>query len=576
MNYPKRASMTILPGLALAAALAGCSAGTTGSLPTPTIAQPGSGANAGRSEAETAKAVSAAMKAPRAGIFLSSTAPRSASPYRHIWASLVKVELLNGTGSAQTVWEASEPLTVDLAALAGTPGATGTSRFLALAGAAVAGGKPTERVRLTFGKSFELYTAGAQVAETALIADTVAKDAEGRPAISYPLSRARDLSTGKENLVVDFDLTALAVKDGKVTPAVRDGDTAGLADDKRQEIAEFAGTATGLSGASPETRFVLTPGAADTGAMLVQTSAATTLYNDDATPSPALAENRKVRVRGRLSPETKRIVATEIVTVPGDKDAGPAHVAGAVSHLNADDKTFVLDAAAVEGLAPTQAAVTVTIAPDAVLRSSSGLLLTGDAFWAALKAQGASGVASVAGVYDPVTGSLTASRAKIEGMTNGGTREADAEGAPKSIDATAKTFTLSAPLTRWDGMAAPNEKSKGIPVAITAATEFRNDAGEFLAPDHFFAQAAQKDKVVRVIGQYSPKGAFTATRVELHPRPVPVAAAAPPAPGKPAPDINAAVSDVAPALPAAASALASDAANAVKAAGATAAAAPGK
>jgi hypothetical protein len=526
---------------ATGALLAGCSAGSTASLQQPSLQQPGAGASPGSSDSRSASEIekidAAALKASRLAVFATATPPKGAAVYTHVWAPILRIELLDEKASAQTIWDGGpEGMLVDLSTLAGN-GSGGSSRFLGIVGAPVNGGKAIERVRITFGKAFELYTAGTSVAKTTLIADAVTRDSEGHPTVSFPLTKPRDLSTGKENLIIDFDLGALTVKDDKLTPALREGDGTDLADLTRQVETTFVGTVSGIGGTPPSARFVLTPEVTSSPAMLVQTSPSTSLFNDDPNPNPALAEKQRVRVRGVLSPETKRIVATEIAMFAPTKSGSPAASAagaasaltGTISHVNADDRTFAMEAAQVEGLTPTQTVVTVTVSADAVLRSRGGLPLKGDDFWATIKAKGAAPLLRVDGVYDPVRSTLDATRVKIESPTLETTHEANAEGTAKFVDIGAKSFTLATPLVKWDGMEAPDEKGKGIPVSITAATEFRDDTGQFLAPAHFFETATkEKDKtVVRVVGLYNSKGAFTATRVELSPKPAPIAAASP-------------------------------------------------
>ena len=529
-------------GLAVAATtgalVAGCSAGTS-SLQQPSLQQPGAGGTAAtgdtRSASEIEKIDAAALKASRLAVFATATPPKGSAPYTHVWAPILRIEVIDDKAAAQTIWDGgTEGTVIDLTELAGN-GSGGSQKFLGLVGAPVNGDKATERVRVTFGKAFELYTPGTTVAKTTLLADAVTRDTEGHPTISFPLTKPRNLGTGKENLVINFDLGALTVKDDKVTPALSEGDATGLADLTRQVQTQFVGTVSGVNGSAPSAKFVLTPDVTTSSAMIVQTSASTALFNDDNSTNPTLAEKTRVRVRGVLSPETKRIVASEITTFPGDKPgaastASPSALIGAISHVNPDDRTVVIDAAEVEGLTPTQQAVTVTLAADAVFRSRGGLPLKSEEFWAALKEKGTPPLLRVDGVFDPVTATLTASRAKLENTTLTGSHEAEAVGTAKFVDIGDKSFTLATPLSKWDGIASPDDKSKGIPVTLTTATEFKDETGQFLASAHFFETALKdKDKtVVHVVGLYNSKGVFTATRVELTPKP---AVAASPSPG---------------------------------------------
>jgi hypothetical protein len=165
-------------------------------------------------------------------------------------------------------------------------------------------------------------------------------------------------------------------------------------------------------------------------------------------------------------------------------------------------------------------AITVTVAQDAVLRSSGGVLLKPDEFYGMLGA-GRNAFATFQGTYEPVTGAMKATRIKLEENLPGGGHEAAAHGTPKDVQADAGTLTLDG-LTEWDGIAARGE-GKGVPVITTAATAFRDDKGQFLASNSFFTGAASGEKSVRVTGIYA-GGVLTATRLDLlPPAPRPVA-----------------------------------------------------
>src|SRR3712207_6964916 len=50
----------------------------------------------------------------------------------------------------------------------------------------------------------------------------------GRPVIVFPLTTPRNLGSGNDDLVIDFDLAGFTLVAGKVAPALREGEKTGL------------------------------------------------------------------------------------------------------------------------------------------------------------------------------------------------------------------------------------------------------------------------------------------------------------------------------------------------------------
>ena len=537
----------VAAALALAA-IAGCGgAGTTG------LTSPGIGANpttATRAETDGTTAKAAALPANRVGLFLSVAPAEKGAPggaYDHIWVTILKVETVDSANKATAVFDDPQGAIVDLATLRDT---NGQRLFLPLAAAPVAGGKAIQRINLTFARSLELFAPGSNVGQMTPLADTIASDSEGRPVLSFPLTRPRDLGNGKQNVVVDFDVARFAVKEGRVTPALREGSGEELADLRRQVGAVWAGTVADVaSSKGSDGSFTLNlPG--DNRSVVVQTGTGVALFNDGNTPNPALTAGGRVEVRGVLSPDTKRLVASQI-RVFADKggDTSGACLWGNALQVSRDAGTLALKPVRVGGglAAPTQSAVTVTIAPDAVLRSRGGLLLTADDFYATLKAAGSAAPLRVAGVFDPVNGTLKATRVSLEEPSPvAGGHEADVEGTVLVADSATRAFTLSAPLAQWNGLLPPVD-GKTLTVTTTAATTFADEKGAYLAGDHFFTASAPAAATpasdsttpaaprphVHITGIYA-NGILTATRAQLvaapvvAPAPAPVASTAAP------------------------------------------------
>jgi hypothetical protein len=451
----------------------------------------------------------------RMGLFV-TTAPGRSAAFEHVWATIQKVELLDMQEKWVTVFESVEGATLDLSRLNAAEG----SRYHLLGCASVPPGRSYVRAKVTFGKSFQVFAPGANVAKTLPLAEAMGRDTQEMPAVTFPLEKPRDLGGGREDLVLEFDLSKFETKaegkDGKdetLLPFVREGATTGLSELSRQEPARFVGTVGNITAKEDGTAFTL---ALEGGRTLaVQATEATVFHNDGPTPNPKLENGKQVAVFGILSPQSRNLIATAVAIHNGDTKPTSDIVTlrGVLSGVNPKAGTMAVTATQVHGLTPTMNAITVTVAPDAVLRSSGGVLLKPEEFYGALGA-GRNAVATFQGTYEPVTGAMKATRIKLEEAMPGGGHEAAAHGTPKEVQADAGTLVLDS-LTEWDGIAARGE-GKGVPVVTTAATAFRDDKGEYLASTSFFTGAASGEKSVRVTGIYA-GGVLTATRLDLLP-----------------------------------------------------------
>ena len=334
--------------------------------------------------------------------------------YSHVWATVLKVELLDAADKSTTVYDSPDArgITLDLAALQDRAGG---ARFAPLLSAPVAGGTSSTRVRLTFARGWTLFASGAATGETMPFGDSVARDSEGKPVLSFPLFRPRDLGTGKENLVVDFDLSKMAVKDGRIIPSLHEGDTARLDNLAQQEPLGSDGNGQRESPESDkDTTFLLT--APDGRTVYVQTGDSVCACSTTAVRRvPPLSDGRRVQVRGCAVAgyQTADGVVGESVRGRRMRTVREWHrLPDPFSAPTRPGGTLVVKVAQVSGLVPTQEAVTVTLAPDAVLRSRGGLKLTADDFWSIGRRRAIRGC-GLKGVYEPVTGALAATRASF-------------------------------------------------------------------------------------------------------------------------------------------------------------------
>jgi hypothetical protein len=186
-------------------------------------------------------------------------------------------------------------------------------------------------------------------------------------------------------------------------------------------------------------------------------------------------------------------------------------VQGEVASADPATGTIALQVRQVDGMTPALNAITVLVAPDAVLRSSGGLLLKSDEFYKSLEKSGAR--VGFAGTYEPVTGTLRAVRARLENPKFEPSHEVVIVGTPQNVEEKSKTFTVGDP-TEWQGIFM--KEGKTVSIVATAATAFQDDKGGFIATPTFYESATKGENPVRILGIYA-DGKITATRIELLP-----------------------------------------------------------
>ena len=540
--YPsRRGALCAASLLSIAALLAGCGAGGQ-SLSSPSLSPRPAGDIAGTG---TSKEVNAVLPAHRLGLFVADYSPPSAladastparaahsgtavPAYAHVYVTVHKIELVTADDQTIPIWADDAGRVVDLMALKSDAGAQGGagSRVALLGGVpvpGVVGKKAYKRVRVTLGKGITFLNGDETTGKATPIDDAVGRDDEGRPVMTVPLDKARDLGTGKDDLVVAFDRAAFTFADGHVLPAIREGG----GDTTHQEPVTVTGVVSeGSSGGDgPDRVFVLTP---DTGArgetMAVTLHSSAPVFRADGKPSPALIDGVKVAVRGTLDPKSKRLIAASVAVLPDDEKPGEvARIAGGVHKADDDASSLTVSTAETANLAPTRAEATVTLADDAVLRSASGLILPKAQFFAQAKRAGAQ--VETEGAYEPATGVLSARRARLlPAGREGEAREASVLAVPRI--AGAKSLSLVAPLLEWDGIVSP-ASGKAWTVNVDGGTVCTDKEGKSIAFADVLTALQNNDQLaVHVVGAYA-GGAITAGRLELRaapPKSLPVAA----------------------------------------------------
>ena len=426
--------------------------------------------------------------------------------HQQIWATIYKVELLDASGAAVTVFEDVVGKSMDLQLLHDNAG----PRFAFLSDIAIAVGTYTQ-VRLTMGPEITRFPKGSATGVKTPFAASLTRDAAGNVLFTSTLETPTVIADGvTSKLVIDFDLPNFVLANGAVTPKVKRGDDSTLSDKSRHHDEDYHGTITGLTGTAPVQSFTLTSGVWKTE---VTVDASTVVFFEKNQSSPALANNLFVEVNGTFDTVTGVLKATKIKIE--DKSAGGQtngrgipEVKGLVTSPSTATRSFTIAITESDDFVPTQSTVNVVVTDTTVFRAHRGVLLTEAEYFATL---GAASIAEVKGTYNAATNTLTATLVKSESESEGDddSNEAEAKGKAISIDATAGTFTLS-PISEFEGFV-PGAAS--VNVIVAAGAQFEDGRGDDTNRATFFAGLASANRVT-VKGSYA-AGVFTAVELRL-------------------------------------------------------------
>ncbi len=461
-----------------ALALAGCGTSNTQATGDPLGAGAREAALARTEEAAPVKASDPLWETRRVPVFLTATG--KAQSIERLYATIHKVELLTGQGNeAVATFTDDAGTSVELCGL--------SEKLFPLGAPPLSLSKPVSRVRVTLGPALMRFAAGSATGEQVLLAEALPKDSAGRPTLTLTLEKTFDPATNPLTLAVD--LTKLAATENGATLALK------ALPEARGEARErtWTGIVRGVQGEAPMQKLLL-------GTEKITLGPATMLLGDGKS-SPQIAEGQRVRVRATLDPATKSLRASRVTL-----DASSGILAlGKLRSVDAAAQTLTLTLDEANGGTPGQNQLTISLAEGARLHQQGGLTLSPEALW-----QLASGTSlSVEGAYEPVTGSLSATRILLE---TGGPSVVSLTAPVTSGDA--KSLTLGAP-SAWDGFA---PSPKGQPLTLGEATQFLDDTKAVLKPDAFLTQA--KVRGVKAIGLLGKDGKITASRLELLPAPV--------------------------------------------------------
>ena len=426
--------------------------------------------------------------------------------HHQIWATIYKVELLDASGAAVTVFEDAVGKSMDLQQLHDNAG----PRFAFLSDVAIAVGTYTQ-VRLTMGPDITRFPVGSTTGIKTPFAASLTRNAAGNVLYTSTLDMPTVIAEGvTSKLIIDFDLPHFVLANGAVTPKVKRGDDSTLSDKSRHHDEDYHGTITGLTGSAPVQSFTLTNGVWKTE---VSVDASTVVFFEKNQSSPALSNNLFVEVNGVFDSVTGVLKATKIKIE--DKSSGGQNngrgipeIKGLVTAPSTATRSFTIAVTESDDFVPTQSTVNVVVTDTTVFRAHRGVMLTEAEYFAGL---GVTSIAEVKGSYNAATNTLTAVMVKSESESDSDddSNEAEAKGKAVSIDAAARTFSLS-PISEYEGFF-PGATT--LNVVVAAGAEFEDNRGKDTDRATFFSGLSSASRVT-VKGSYA-GGVFTAVELRL-------------------------------------------------------------
>ncbi len=426
--------------------------------------------------------------------------------HHQIWATIYKVELLDATGAAVTVFDDAVGKSMDLQQLHDNAG----PRFAFLSDVAIAVGTYTQ-VRLTMGPEITRFPVGSTTGIKTPFAASLTRNAAGNVLYTSTLDMPTVIAEGvTSKLIIDFDLPHFVLANGAVTPKVKRGDDSTLSDKSRHHDEDYHGTITGLTGSAPVQSFTLTNGVWKTE---VSVDASTVVFFEKNQSSPALSNNLFVEVNGVFDSVTGVLKATKIKIE--DKSSGGQNngrgipeIKGLVTAPSTATRSFTIAVTESDDFVPTQSTVNVVVTDTTVFRAHRGVMLTEAEYFAGL---GVTSIAEVKGSYNAATNTLTAVMVKSESESDSDddSNEAEAKGKAVSIDAAAGTFSLS-PISEYEGFF-PGATT--LNVVVAAGAEFEDNRGKDTDRATFFSGLSSASRVT-VKGSYA-GGVFTAVELRL-------------------------------------------------------------
>lgn len=329
----------------------------------------------------------------------------------HVWVTVKSVDLV-GAGGTTNVYSDATGKTVDLKTLRDSQGA----RFEFLNRDSVPAGTYTG-AKVTLAHDLVVFPHLASTGTNMTFAPQY-DDGAGNSAITFNFPKPRTVTGDSEDLVIDFDLANWDETGNVVTVSLKEGSKQGLENPDRHEDIHYAGTVTGLAGASPDFTFTLFHG--NQAGFPVSTSADTHFFQTDGAEA-VVAEGKHVVVEGHWDQVTGKLVAKSVRVLTAEDEQGEqAQAEGPVTEFSLAGGFVRINTDEAEGFVPTNNTVRLEFTDGTKFLGDDGQTFTKDQFFALL-AKGAKVEAE--GSYNPAMGVLTAEHVRLDdasGDDNGG------------------------------------------------------------------------------------------------------------------------------------------------------------
>ena len=290
--------------------------------------------------------------------------------FAHVWATIYHVAIVPQSGVPVVLYDNTAGTQIDLKTLRDSSG----QRFSFLGSAALPAGTYTA-ITVTIGPTVQLFRNGVAAGSPLAVSTTLPLDSSGHPIVTDTFASPKTITSGTNNLVLDFNLAHFVVTASNVLPVIEDGSTSGIDDSTRHNDGDYRGTISNLTGTAPVLSFTLTSSSGT--ATTVVTTASTAIYG-----TGTLANGNMVAVTGTLDTTTQNLVATQIEVCTARAGGGtPADLtgprdSGTASALNATAGTFTLTTADADNFTLTATTVNVVTTAATLYYTDGGLTAT--------------------------------------------------------------------------------------------------------------------------------------------------------------------------------------------------------
>lgn len=395
----------------------------------------------------------------------------------HVWVTIYSADLVSPTGAQANLFDDPAGRVVDLKTLRDLNG-----ELFSLLGTETVPSGDYSSARVVLDRQVTVFAAGQSTGFSRTIA--AAFSIPGQPTrarVDLAFGANKSFGVGNNDLVIDFDLARWDDNGTDITPVLDEGSTNGLNDPNRHVHHAFPGAVSNLSGTAPNQSFTLTVGGGFN--FTVVTNSNTSIYRSSGDPNPTLANGQLVVVKGVYSTANQALTAESVRIRPPGDDRGEAEVEGVPSNIGASTFDVLINRA--RGFQPRQDLVTVEVGANTRFFSDGGVPMTQADFLAALAT---AQEVEAEGNYLAGTNRLVARKVKLEDENE---HEAEAKGAPGSINGAAGTFTIT--LVEWNGFS--GSVGGVLPIETSGSTTYRDNQGEAMTAEAFFAALASAPTV---------------------------------------------------------------------------------